>query len=170
MAKYRIRENELRNLVREAIDEVVIDGQSYHGKDPKAWKKVADKRRGRMSDIFDAQGQLGNNPKANKALDREWDREHKQFSRNAKNYFATGGKTQHSQKESRSRRGSRLYESKSSDDIRQAYELLNGVVNSGFIPFSSPNPSSTEVVIKRSVMRAMDELMKAMDACRDCGY
>lgn len=105
MAKYRIRENELRNLVREAIDEVVI-----------------------------------------------------------------GGKTQHSQKESRSRRGSRLYESKSSDDIRQAYELLNGVVNSGFIPFSSPSPSSTEVVIKRSVMRAMDELMKAMDACRDCGY
>ena len=104
MAKYRIRENELRNLVREAIDEVV------------------------------------------------------------------SGKTQHSQRESINRRNNRLYESKSSNDIRQAYELLNGVVNSGFIPFSSPSPSSTEVVIKRSVIRAMDELMKAMDACRDCGY
>lgn len=63
-----------------------------------------------------------------------------------------------------------LNEGKATNEIRQAYDLLNNVVNSGFIPFSSPSPSSTEVVIKRSVMNAMDELMTAMDACRDCGY
>lgn len=63
-----------------------------------------------------------------------------------------------------------LNEGKATNEIRQAYDLLNNVVNSGFIPFSSPSPSSTEMVIKRSVMNAMDELMTAMDACRDCGY
>lgn len=42
--------------------------------------------------------------------------------------------------------------------IQQALELLNELTKSGYIPFSSPCPSSTEYQIKTSVLKAIEEL------------
>ena len=42
--------------------------------------------------------------------------------------------------------------------VNAARELLNEVMSSRYIPFSSPSPSSTESQIKQSIIRAKNAL------------
>ena len=57
------------------------------------------------------------------------------------------------------------------EEIKQAYDLLGSVVNgSTFIPFASPAPSSTEDVVRDSVVAAYENLGNALEACMSLGY
>ena len=55
-------------------------------------------------------------------------------------------------------------------DLEQAYNILNSIAKSGFIPFSSPSPSSSEQRIKNSIISAMKNIEMALQFCHDCGY
>lgn len=46
-------------------------------------------------------------------------------------------------------------------EIREAQEILMKIMNSSYIPFASPSPSSTELEIKKSIIEAMRLLDKA---------
>lgn len=55
-------------------------------------------------------------------------------------------------------------------EIRQALNTLKGVTESGFIPFSSPSPSSTELTVRKNIEHAISSLEMALEACRELGY
>lgn len=55
-------------------------------------------------------------------------------------------------------------------EIQKAYDMLNNVTKSGFIPFASPAPSSTEKEIKNAVIEAMRLLDKALYLSTKMGY
>ena len=56
------------------------------------------------------------------------------------------------------------------DLLNSAKTDLSEIMYSGFIPFSSPSPSSTEQIIKDSIIAAHQNIVKALSACKDCGY
>ena len=41
---------------------------------------------------------------------------------------------------------------------------LEEIVNSGYIPFSSPSPSSTEMIVKKNILQAIECLKNAVAA------
>lgn len=49
-------------------------------------------------------------------------------------------------------------------DMAKAKELLRGITRSGYIPFASPSPSHTELVVRNSVLTAIAMLDKALIA------
>lgn len=56
------------------------------------------------------------------------------------------------------------------DNLQQAHELLSDIMNSGFIPFASPSPSSTEKALKDAIIEAARMIDKAMYLCGQLGY
>lgn len=48
------------------------------------------------------------------------------------------------------------------DELRSAYDILSGIAESGYIPFSSQAPSSTEVEIRRNIEKAISCIGKAI--------
>ena len=56
------------------------------------------------------------------------------------------------------------------NEIKRAHAILNRVMESGFIPFSSPSPSSTEMELKNAIMDADRLLQKALFLCGKLGY
>lgn len=48
--------------------------------------------------------------------------------------------------------------------LQDALRSLRELTHSGYIPFSSPSPSSTEMVIKKNVMQAIDLISRAIVA------
>ena len=63
-----------------------------------------------------------------------------------------------------------LMESSCADNLSTAESALSELVNSGFIPFSSPSPSSTELKLKRYVEDALRNIQMAKRLCCDLGY
>ena len=55
-------------------------------------------------------------------------------------------------------------------NLENARELLGDIMNSGFIPFSSPSPSSTEVELKNAIIDAAREIDHALYLCGKLGY
>lgn len=55
-------------------------------------------------------------------------------------------------------------------NLERAEELLDDIMNSGFIPFSSPSPSSTEVELKKAIVSAHNEILRALYLCGKLGY
>lgn len=53
------------------------------------------------------------------------------------------------------------------DKMREALSILNTIKNSGYIPFSSPSPSSTEMIVKKSINNAIASLYDALEAHND---
>ena len=51
------------------------------------------------------------------------------------------------------------------DNLEQARELLQDIMNSGFIPFASPSPSSTENEVKKAIIEAARLIDKASYLC-----
>lgn len=47
--------------------------------------------------------------------------------------------------------------------LEDILNTLDGIINSGYIPFSSPSPSSTEKVVKQSIKNAKAELERALE-------
>ena len=45
--------------------------------------------------------------------------------------------------------------------------IINGIIHSGYIPFSSPAPSYTEKIIKDSIKNAKAELERALECHND---
>ena len=56
------------------------------------------------------------------------------------------------------------------DNLEQARELLQDIMNSGFIPFASPSPSSTENEVKKAIIEAARLIDKASYLCGKLGY
>ena len=56
------------------------------------------------------------------------------------------------------------------DNLQQANALLSDVMNSGFIPFTSPAPSSTEKELKDAIIEAARMIDKASYLCGQLGY
>lgn len=50
--------------------------------------------------------------------------------------------------------------------MQESLKLLRELTHSGYIPFSSPSPSSTEMIIKKNIMQAIDLISKAIIADR----
>ena len=48
--------------------------------------------------------------------------------------------------------------------LQEALKSLRELTHSGYIPFSSPSPSSTEMIIKKNVMQAIDLISRAIVA------
>lgn len=48
--------------------------------------------------------------------------------------------------------------------LQEALRSLRELTHSGYIPFSSPSPSSTEMIIKKNVMQAIDLISRAIVA------
>lgn len=55
-------------------------------------------------------------------------------------------------------------------NLQQANALLSDVMNSGFIPFTSPAPSSTEKELKDAIIEAARMIDKASYLCGQLGY
>lgn len=47
---------------------------------------------------------------------------------------------------------------------------LDMIMNSGFIPFASPSPSSTELELANAVIQAQGLINKAAELCKNLGY
>lgn len=47
---------------------------------------------------------------------------------------------------------------------------LDMIINSGFIPFASPSPSSTELELANAVKKAQELINKAAALCKSLGY
>ena len=47
------------------------------------------------------------------------------------------------------------------DELEEAYSILKGITESGFIPFASPSPSSTENELKMAIVEAMRMIDKS---------
>ena len=47
---------------------------------------------------------------------------------------------------------------------------LDMIIHSGFIPFSSPSPSSTEKKVADSIIQANELLKQAAIGCKELGY
>ena len=56
------------------------------------------------------------------------------------------------------------------ENLKQANALLHDIMNSGFIPFSSPSPSSTEEQLKNAIIEAARLIGKAQYLCGQLGY
>lgn len=52
------------------------------------------------------------------------------------------------------------------NQLQQAYELVTAVTKSGFIPFTSPAPSTTEQEVKNAILNAQNYLMMAINKAR----
>ncbi|MBR6517654.1 MAG: hypothetical protein IKT40_12555 [Bacilli bacterium] len=50
--------------------------------------------------------------------------------------------------------------------LQDALRILRELTHSDYIPFNSPSPSSTEMVIKKNVMQAIDLISRAIIADR----
>lgn len=48
------------------------------------------------------------------------------------------------------------------DELDEIHKRLNNIMNSGYIPFASPSPSSTELEIKNAIINAARSIDKAM--------
>lgn len=55
-------------------------------------------------------------------------------------------------------------------ELTQCTEILTDLENSGFIPFASPSPSSTEYQVKMNILQAHQLLDKAIQLCKSLGY
>ena len=55
-------------------------------------------------------------------------------------------------------------ENEGMDYLQDALRSLRELTHSGYIPFSSPFPSSTEMIIKKNVMQAIDLISRAIVA------
>jgi hypothetical protein len=56
------------------------------------------------------------------------------------------------------------------NNLEKASELLSDIMNSGFIPFSSPSPSSTEYELKTAIIEAARLIDKSRYLCEQLGY
>ena len=56
------------------------------------------------------------------------------------------------------------------ENLENAYELLQDIMNSSFIPFSSPAPSGTEAELKDTIIEAARMIGKAKYLCKQLGY
>lgn len=56
------------------------------------------------------------------------------------------------------------------ENLENAYELLQDIINSSFIPFSSPAPSRTEAELKDTIIEAARMIDKAKYLCGQLGY
>lgn len=56
------------------------------------------------------------------------------------------------------------------NNLQQAYELLRVIPKTGFIPFSSPSPSSTEAEVKKAIMEATRLIDRAISLSYQLGY
>ena len=54
--------------------------------------------------------------------------------------------------------------------ITTGFALLKDIMDSSFIPFSSPHPSSTEEDLKKTIIEAARMIDKAMYLCGQLGY
>jgi hypothetical protein len=50
--------------------------------------------------------------------------------------------------------------------LQQAYDLVTAVTKSGFIPFTSPAPSTTEQEVKNAILNALNYLLMALNKTR----
>lgn len=57
-----------------------------------------------------------------------------------------------------------LNEGSASSELEQIVGQLYQLTESGYIPFSSPSPSSTEMIVKNNVYQAIECLNKAIAA------
>ena len=51
--------------------------------------------------------------------------------------------------------------------LEDILNTLDGIIKSGYIPFASPSPSSTEKVVKQSIKNAKAELERALECHND---
>lgn len=56
------------------------------------------------------------------------------------------------------------------EELGKVHTILSDIMNSRFIPFSSPSPSSTEKSIADAIIEAARNIDKAMYLCGKCGY
>ena len=56
------------------------------------------------------------------------------------------------------------------ESLEEARKLLIGITKSGFIPFASPSPSSTENELKMSIIEAARLIDKSLYLCGQLGY
>jgi hypothetical protein len=63
-----------------------------------------------------------------------------------------------------------IKESSTYHELENISSILSGIMKSGFIPFSSPSPSSTEEEIKNAIIEASRNIDKAIYLCTQCGY
>ena len=63
-----------------------------------------------------------------------------------------------------------LKEGTNYDELEKAYEILNQLTQSGFIPFSTHHPSSTEMEVKKAIIEAMRLIDKAKYLSVQLGY
>ena len=56
------------------------------------------------------------------------------------------------------------------ENLENAYELLQDIINSSFIPFASPSPSETEAELKDTIIEAARIIGKAKYLCKQLGY
>ena len=56
------------------------------------------------------------------------------------------------------------------EELEKVHTILSDIMNSGFIPFTSPSPSSTEKSIADAIIEAARNIDKAMYLCGKCGY
>lgn len=56
------------------------------------------------------------------------------------------------------------------EELQNIRQTLSEIMDSGWIPFSSPSPSSTEVKIKNSIIEAARNIDAALYYCGQCGY
>jgi hypothetical protein len=57
-----------------------------------------------------------------------------------------------------------LKEGQTGMQLQNILNELQEIANSGYIPFASPSPSSTEMVVKKNVLMAIECLTKAVAA------
>ena len=55
-------------------------------------------------------------------------------------------------------------------NLEQAHNLLDEIMNSTFIPFTSPSPSSTEQQLKDAIIEAARLIDKSLYLCGQLGY
>ena len=56
------------------------------------------------------------------------------------------------------------------ENLENASELLRDIMDSSFIPFSSPAPSGTEAELKDTIIEAARMIGKAKYLCKQLGY
>lgn len=56
------------------------------------------------------------------------------------------------------------------EQLDQIREIIADIADSGFIPFSSPAPSSTEKEVKDLILMADKYIEKAIEKCQSLGY
>lgn len=51
------------------------------------------------------------------------------------------------------------------DELQGAVDIINEIIDTGYIPFTSPAPSSTECIVKKSIEKALEHLQNALWNC-----